>query len=92
MDIPEPFGPRVQLVTPQVTPQPLELTVGEGLELLLQGDGGIVGPEDFGRQTIHEVLEVFVQEVCLEEGKQGKSVGKLTSGILVVGQGGMASN
>lgn len=71
MDIPEPFGPTPALVTPQA----LALTVGEGLELLLQGDGSVVGPEDFGCQTIHEVLEVFVQEGCLEEGKQGKMWG-----------------
>lgn len=65
----------MELVTPQVTPGAPELTVGEGLELLLQGDGSIVGPEDFGCQSVHEVLEVFVQEGRLEEGEQGKVLG-----------------
>lgn len=44
--------------------------VSEGLELLLQGDGSIVGPEDFGSQTIHQLLKVFVQDSCREPIKE----------------------
>lgn len=49
-----------------------KLTVSEGLELLLQCDGSIVGPEHFGSQAIHQILEVFVQDDCLEEGGEDK--------------------
>lgn len=50
----------------------LKLTVSEGLELLLQCDGSVVGPEHFGSQAIHQILEVFVQDDCLEEGEEDK--------------------
>lgn len=50
----------------------LKLTVSEGLELLLQRDGSVVGPEHFGSQAIHQILEVFVQDDCLEEGGEDK--------------------
>ena len=32
------------------------LTGGEGLELLLQGDGGVVGTEHLGGQAVHQLL------------------------------------
>lgn len=48
---------------PGVTPTCCEL-----LELLLQGDGGVVGTEHFGRQSVHQLLEVLVQNRSLGEG------------------------
>lgn len=50
----------------------LKLTVSEGLELLLQRDGSVVGPEHFGSQAIHQILEVLVQDDRLEEGEEDK--------------------
>lgn len=35
-------------------------TCCELLKLLLQGDGGIVGTKHFGRQSVHQLLEVLV--------------------------------
>lgn len=36
-------------------------TCCELLQLLLQGDGGVVGTEHFGRQSVHQLLEVLIQ-------------------------------
>jgi len=42
-------------------------TTCELLQLLLQGDGGVVGTEDFGRQSVHQLLKVLVQNRSLGE-------------------------
>lgn len=36
------------------------LTAGELLQLLLEGDGGVVGTEHFGGQPVHQLLKVLV--------------------------------
>jgi len=38
------------------------LTIGEEVELLLQGVGGVVSTEHFGCQPFHQLLEVLVQQ------------------------------
>lgn len=40
-------------------------TTSEHFQLLLQGDWGIVGTENFGCQTVHQLLKVFVQDRSL---------------------------
>lgn len=37
------------------------LTPGQHPQLLLQSDGGIVGPEHLGCQPLHQVLQMLVQ-------------------------------
>lgn len=34
----------------------LPLTARKLLELLLEGDGGVVGAENFGRESVHQLL------------------------------------
>ena len=43
------------------------LTASELLQLLLQGDGGVVGTEHLGRESVHQLLQVLVQDGSLEE-------------------------
>lgn len=42
-------------------------TTCEFFQLLLQGDRGIVCTENFGCQTIHQLLKVLVENRCLRE-------------------------
>lgn len=44
-------------------------TTCELLQLLLQGDWGVVGTENFGCQTVHQLLKVLVQNRSLGEPK-----------------------
>lgn len=47
-------------------------TARQLLQLRLQGDGGVVSTENFGRQAVHQLLEVLVQNRSL--GKEQMSV------------------
>lgn len=42
-------------------------TARQLLQLRLQGDRGVVGTENFGRQAVHQLLEVLVEDRSLEE-------------------------
>lgn len=44
-----------------------ERTARQLLQLRLQGDRGVVSTENFGRQAIHQLLEVLVENRSLEE-------------------------
>lgn len=50
----------------------LLLTAGKFLELLLQGDGGVVGTKDLGCQAIHQLLQVLIQNRRLQETPGGE--------------------
>lgn len=52
------------------------LTPGQHAQLLLQSDGGIVGPEHLGGQPLHQVLQVLVQAGSLgaERRKESRMV------------------
>ena len=43
-------------------------TVGQLFELLLQGDGGVEGPEHLGCQTVHQGGQVLVEHCSLQGG------------------------
>lgn len=52
----------------------VQLTAGELLELLLQGDGGVVSAKHLCSQAVHQLLQVLVEDRRLQEGKRrGKS-------------------
>lgn len=42
-------------------------TARQLLQLRLQGDRGVVSTENFGRQAVHQLLEVLVEDRSLEE-------------------------
>lgn len=41
-------------------------TARQLLQLRLQGDRGVVSTENFGRQAVHQLLEVLVEDRSLE--------------------------
>lgn len=49
------------------------LTAGELLELLLQGDGGVVGAKHLCSQAVHQLLQVLIENRRLQEGKRERS-------------------
>lgn len=62
-DIYKELQPKVQL-----------LTAGELLELLLQGDGGVVGAKYLCSQAVHQLLQVLIENRSLQERQREKRV------------------
>lgn len=52
------------------------LTVGEGFQLLLQGDGSVIGSKHLRREPCHQVLQVTVQAAGLQGEEGGKQLEK----------------